>query len=149
MLIICIYKLSITKEDLSNIELIGFVVSAVVVTSIVIWLSIHIYKKKDLTQEKIFLYTIPIICIMFMIFMPMYKSHDEHAHWHRIYEISTGNLTTNVNENGDVYSILPKSVVIPDWEFMNYTEVLNQLDDRIDNNDTTNDVYIIISKVYY
>ena len=148
ILIICIYKLSITKEDLSNIELIGFVASSVVVTSIVIWLSLYIYKKKDITQEKIFLYTIPIICIMFMIFMPMYKSHDEHPQWHRIYEISTGNLTTNVNENGDVYSILPKSVVIPDWEFMNYTEVINQLDDRIDNNDTTNDVYIITATIY-
>lgn len=148
ILTICSVHLGAAKEDLSQGELIGYIVSAVIVSSLVIGLSWFIYRKKDITPEKIFLYTMPIICILFIVFMPMYKSHDEHAHWHRIYEISTGKLVTALNQEGHAESTLPKSVVCPDWTYMNYGEVIKQLQNKIDNNDTTNDVYIVTSAVY-
>ena len=146
--ILSIYVLDIKKETLSNIETNGFIGTSIVVCIIVFVILTIIHYKKDIKQEQIFLYTIPIVCILFIIVMPMFKSHDEHAHWHRIYEISTGNLATDVKEDGGTISILPKSVVCRDWVDMDYSEVIADLYNKIDNSDTTDNVYIVTASMY-
>lgn len=62
-------------------------------------LSIHIYYNKKLNPEKLFWFIIPVICIMFLVLMPAFKSHDEGFHWFRIQDMAQGNLLTKVTEN--------------------------------------------------
>lgn len=151
--IICIvilstYTLNVQKDTLTQKELIGFISLIVVEAIIVVGSVLHIHNKHDIKHEQIFLYTVPIICSLFILTMPIFKSHDEHAHWHRVYEISTGNITTDVNESGGTISVLPKSAVCEDWKLMNYGKVISDIKNKIDNNDVTDDVYIVSASMY-
>ena len=53
---------------------------------------IYIFFSKNITEEKAFLITVPIIAVLFMFCMPSMKNHDELYHWYRICDISNGNL---------------------------------------------------------
>ena len=76
-----------------------FNIVAFVSTIIAIVLSIFIFLNKNMNEEKAFLFIVPIMCIMFLIIMPMFKSHDEQRHWLRAYEVSEGNIFSQVNDN--------------------------------------------------
>ena len=89
-----------------------FNIVAFVSTIIAIVLSIFIFLNKNMNEEKAFLFIVPIMCIMFLIIMPMFKSHDEQRHWLRAYEVSEGNIFSQVNDN-KVESFLPKNVIDP------------------------------------
>ena len=62
-------------------------------------LAIQIYYNKKITTEKLFWLIIPAVCVMFLILMPAFKSHDEAFHWFRIQDMVQGNLLTKVENN--------------------------------------------------
>lgn len=103
----------------------------------VVGVSIFIYNKKDLKVENIFLLTIPLICIFFLITMPTFKNHDEYYHWLKAYEVSEGHLMTP-NKDGVQGSMMPKAVadVMPaDWTTMTYSDVKEKLQVPLDKED--------------
>ena len=77
----------------------------------IIFLSNYIYKK-SLKPEKIMLCTVPFICILYIIFMPTFKNHDEIWHWYRSYEISEGYMVAQKNGN-ELGELLPTSITTP------------------------------------
>lgn len=116
-----------------------FVIMSIILSIVAIFISICIYLNKKINQEKIFLMIVPILCLLFMIFMPIYRAHDEEAHWYRAYEISEGKLLSEVKDN-KVVSNLPKSVIIINglgkkWEEIRYTDLIENVDKHIDNED--------------
>ena len=81
----------------------------IILTAIALSGSVFIFIQKNISTEKVFLATVPIICLIFMIVMPPFTGHDESRHWLRAYEISEGNFITPIN-NKDIGSSLPESV---------------------------------------
>lgn len=105
---------------------------------IVVALSIYIYKKKDIKEENLFILTVPIICLMFMMTMPTFKNHDELYHWIRSYEVSTGVFATKL-ENGVQGTELPEAItaiIKNDWTTTTYTDVKEALEVRLDKDST-------------
>ena len=103
----------------------------------IVGVSIFIYNKKDLKVENIFLLTIPLICIFFLIAMPTFKNHDEYYHWLKAYEVSEGHLMTP-NKDGVQGSMMPRAVadVMPaDWTTMTYSDVKEKLQVPLDKED--------------
>ena len=72
-------------------------------------LIIAIYQDKKISPERVFAYTVPVILVAFLLFMPTLKNHDEIFHWFRIYDIAQGNLFTKM-QDGDPKSIAPIEV---------------------------------------
>ena len=106
------------------------------ISIIAIVLSILIYLYKDISVEKAFLIVVPAMCIIFMLIMPMFKSHDEQRHWQRAYEISEGKLLSTKN-NGKVEDELPASVsdtLNTYWRDIKYKSVLDSKNVSLDNN---------------
>lgn len=100
---IILFLLTTYQMQLLNIQdkedLILIVVILLAITINIILLAISIYKEKDMNDMKLFKTIMPIIFILFFICMPALKSHDEDAHWFRIYDISQGNLLTSCKYN--------------------------------------------------
>ena len=94
-------------------------VMGMVISIIAILLCAKIYTEKQLKPEKLFLYIVPIIMILFLIGIPSWKNADEPVHWFRIYDISQGNLYTKKN-NGLAVVELPEAV----YNYHNYTNEL-------------------------
>lgn len=119
----------------SPIKEILFNLVAIVSVFVVVIVSIVIFLKHDMTAEKAFLYTVPIICIMFLVIMPMFKSHDEQRHWLRAYEISEGQFLTQIHD-GKVESNLPKNVINPlneYWRYIDYNDIKKATSVKLDN----------------
>jgi len=64
-------------------------------------------RKKKINLEKIFLYVMIPIGMLYMILMPIGSVPDENNHLFRSYEVSLGHLTSEVNEQGGGGSELP------------------------------------------
>ena len=125
-----------------------FNIVAFVSTIIAIVLSIFIFLNKNMNEEKAFLFTVPIMCIMFLIIMPMFKSHDEQRHWLRAYEVSEGNIFSQVNDN-KVESFLPKNVIDPlntYWRDITYEKIGKAKDISLDddNREYTDMSYVAV-----
>lgn len=122
---------SLIFQDLykSNIRtaIFGIVLGIMIIGVYII--SCIIFYKKDIKVEKLFLMTVPFVCVFFLITMPTFKNHDEYYHWLKAYEVSEGNLMTP-NKDGVQGSLMPESVanVCPtDWTTMTYTDVKEKL----------------------
>lgn len=101
---------AINKYYTASSRILKFNIISLLLSFLIIGLSIIIYTRKNLKPEKLFLYTVPIICLIFLAVMPMYRGHDENRHVLRIYEISDGNLLTEINGE-KVGTSMPKSVI--------------------------------------
>ncbi len=64
------------------------------------------YKKMNL--EKVFILLSIAIGICYVFIVPIYRGHDEHAHFFRAYEISKGVLNTKIDNNMSLTQI-PKA----------------------------------------
>ena len=109
-------------EDLYKDEGKAFIYNAFLIAIILIVLisSIIIYYSKNINVEKAFLYTVPAICIIFLIAMPIFKNHDEIWHWYRAYEVSEGALISGIKGTTmpeAVYSVMP----LEEWEGIKYS----------------------------
>lgn len=106
------------KQAMFILGILIFIIYAVVI-------SIYIYYQKEIKVEKIFLYTVPVICLFYIIFMPTFKNHDELYHWYRGYEVSMGRLMTGIN--GDILGTeMPENInkiATDDWTSITYTDV--------------------------
>ena len=76
-----------------NIFLLIIICTAVLMIS----LSISIIKEKKIDEMFVFKLIMPIIAAIFILAMPIFKSHDEDVHWLRIYDISLGNFFTKTD----------------------------------------------------
>lgn len=137
LLLISFYQLSLVN-NVKIFEKNLFIVASIFLTIITIAISNIIFFSKNVTTEKVFLLTVPIICIIFMICMPMFRSHDELRHWTKAYEISTGKFVASVIDE-KVQSELPTSVangVNKYWRNIKYGDVIKSLNNDLNENDT-------------
>ena len=130
--------LGIREYYLNNNKLIFFIVITLAITVYVIFISIYLRYRKNIKVENIFLITIPVICLFYIICMPTFKNHDEIYHWYRAYEVSTGKLMEEVD--GDTLgTILPQSisdVTTDDWQSITYAKVRDSLNAELDKENT-------------
>lgn len=146
---------AINEEYFASSRVLKFNLIALGLSILIIGVSIFIYTRKNITPEKLFLYTVPIMCLLFLAIMPMYRGHDENRHMLRIYEISTGHLLTEVHDDV-VGTPLPKVVVDGTGKYwreeMTYNDVLDLKDVEIDYEDTkitSMDTVAVYSPVQY
>lgn len=132
--------LGINEYYVSNSKIMKFNFVAFLMGIFVLALSIFIYTRKGLVPEKLFLYTVPIICFLFLIIMPMYRGHDETRHLLRAYELSEGHLLTEIND-GKVGTSMPNNVIDgikKGWrEKLTYRDFIKIKDKKIDENDVS------------
>lgn len=119
----------------NSIKMLMFNATAIGMSVVAVILSMFLLIKKKISVEKVFLYTIPILCIIYIMYIPMFTGHDEQRHWLRAYEISEGHLLTEINE-GKVGTILPKSVISGinnlKWSQITYNSVVGELGKKLD-----------------
>ena len=106
-IIICIILITLT---------VGFeyekvnAVMGMIISIIALALGLIIYNKKQLSTEKLFLYIVPVIMILFLIAIPLWENADEPVHWFRIYDIIQGNFYTKTTNTGLAVAELPEAV---------------------------------------
>lgn len=64
---------------------------------------IILFKKYSI--NKIFLVTVSVLGLIYMVIVPMYRGHDEHAHFFRAYEIARGVFNTEIRDGYSVTEI--------------------------------------------
>lgn len=118
--------------------------SIVIATTILMCvLSVFIYREKKIDEMLAFKVVVPIIMLLFIIAMPIFRSHDEDAHWIRIYDISIGHFLTPT-EYGEAFqegatnfpaSNLPKAIdTILEKSYTSST-TKEMFDVKLDNNE--------------
>ena len=121
--------LGVQEYYLNNSKLIFSVIAVIILVVYAIFISIYLRYKKDIKVEKIFLYTVPVICLFYIIAMPTFKNHDELYHWYRSYEVSIGKFMEGID--GDTLgTIMPESVgkaATDDWQSITYGKVKENL----------------------
>jgi len=98
LLMSVIYQIKLYGEG-NNI---GLIVAIIEISAIFCVLSLFILRQKKFDEKIAFSVLTPIIAISFIVAMPIFKSHDEDAHWLRIYDISLGNFLTST-EYGELF----------------------------------------------
>ena len=98
LLMTVLYQIKLKGEQ-ENIVLSMIVIGTTILMTII---SIFICKEKNFDEMIAFRLIIPIITILFVTAMPIFRSHDEDAHWLRIYDISIGNFLTKT-EYGSLF----------------------------------------------
>ena len=99
------------------------------ITAILSIIAISVYYHKSITIEKLFWLIIPAICIMFLVIMPAFKSHDEGYHWFRIQDIAQGNLVTQIKDNKPIAELQNNfyEVITQKPENISYKYIINSL----------------------
>ena len=132
-------NLAIQEYYFNNSKNIFFIIAVIITAIYAILISIYLRYKKDIKIEKIFLITVPIICLFYIIAMPTIKNHDELYHWYRSYEVSTGKLMEGIN--GDALgTVMPQSIAniaTEDWTSITYGTIRNNLKMNLDKENTT------------
>ncbi len=85
-----------------------FIIITTVITVITIALMI-ILEKKNFKIETTYLIIAMFVYFSFILFFPLFTSHDELYHWFRAYEVSEGKLLSEVHEN-KALSLLPSAI---------------------------------------
>ncbi len=93
-----LYQIKLKGQD--NNIILSIIVIAITVFAII--LSARIWQERKIDEMFAFKILIPIIAILFIMAMPIFRSHDEDAHWLRIYDISLGNFLTST-EKGYIF----------------------------------------------
>lgn len=81
---------------------------------------IYNFKKSNKKIEKIFLSIAIPLGLLYLSFMIPGHVPDETTHFYKAYDISKGNLTINIDENGQSYIEVPK-----DLSLYNHTQITN------------------------
>lgn len=113
-------------------------------------IAIAIYYHKNITPEKLFWMIIPIICIMFLILMPVFKNHDEGFHWFRILDIAQGNLLTEVIENKPVATFTDSTfeITTKEPENINYKYIIDSIKEGLKDEDEVKYVELSTTSIY-
>lgn len=126
--------------------------SSIILVSIVFFvISIIIIKKENITELKIFMYTIPILYVIIGLVLPMGSAHDELYHWFRSYDIVQGNVLTEMDNKNQAYGTLPKNVRFlfknnKNWEEVRYSDIIDSI--SIELNDGTEDIGLATVSIY-
>lgn len=123
---------------LNRNKTICYTIANIVLVAVVLVISIYLYRTENCKEEKFFLATVPIICLMFMVAMPTFKNHDELYHWIRSYEVSTGVFATKL-EDGIEGTELPSAITAimkSDWTTTSYSDVIYNLRIKLNKLDT-------------
>ncbi len=106
MVLLNSYKIQILEKQTAEPVFMILEVILIIVSVILIY---SICTNKEITVKKTFFHIIPIYFLLFLIFMPVFTSHDESWHWYRVYDISNGNFLTKKEDNIPV-ATMPKSI---------------------------------------
>lgn len=132
--------------------------AAIAMIAVMTAISLFIYTRKSIKVETVFLYTVPFICILFMVFMPPIKNHDEMYHWFRAYDIAEGHLLAKLpnDEVPFISANIPTGAISVlgeyHWEYFNYSnlvELLNRRCDRKELGYTRIDTSAVYSPIQY
>ena len=99
---------------------------------------IYIAKKKSWKIETIFLILGLSIGLLYVFALPPGRAPDGSSHYYRIYEISSGNLISDISNDGAIGSMEPTSIsLINDYVENNvtYSDIANDLDLRTNEDD--------------
>lgn len=115
LLIIVLYFSNLTLkmkslEIADNKYKIAFLMVGILIIIVIIGI-IHILNKKrksNLEMHKVFLILSSVLGIFYLLLSPLFTGSDEHNHYYRIYEITSGTLTTPVSNV--IGSKLPSSL---------------------------------------
>lgn len=112
-----------------------------------------LHKYKNITLQKKFLILAIPIYLIYLVLIPPLGGHDEREHWYRIFEITEGGLTSDVDGNKTGY-VLPKGVVlnIPWLSTFRYSSIIKNKQSIIDYSDTefkSNATMAVYSPVQY
>ncbi len=113
MLLLSIFDLKEKLNDqgiTSNKYLIGIAIIGIVIF-IIFLIIIKFIKHKKLSHHIVFAIVALTFGSMYLVGSPLFTGSDEHNHYYRIYEITTGNFITPVQENDIVGDQLPESLV--------------------------------------
>lgn len=136
----------VTQEFYKNQskETFFYVMEAILIITIAA-ICVYIYFKKDIRPERIFLITVPVVALFFIIAMPTFKNHDELFHWYRVYEVSTGHLIERTSGTEMPESV--RQIATDDWTSINYGTIKNELGTDL-NKQETNKIYSETDAVY-
>lgn len=115
----------------------------------IVFFDIYIYNKKEIKIEQIFICTVPVICIFYILTIPNFKNHDELYHWYKSYEVSLGYLRTEIKGNR-LGTKMPKSikyVATDNWKDIDYGIVKQSLNIELQPEETEY-IYAETSAVY-
>lgn len=88
---------------------IAYLIIAFFISSITIALIVFKNRKK-VRIEKLFCILATTLGLMYLVASPLFTGSDEHNHYYRIYEISSGVLITPIKDNKIVGTKMPKSL---------------------------------------
>ena len=129
-----LYYFSRYATTIFTIAMLGFNIVTILI------LGLFIFKK--ISINKTFLIVTIMLGLFYVFAIPIYRGHDEHAHFYRAYEISQGIFNTKI-ENEESVSEIPKAFeeTTPEGEACNmtyYRDVIDFLDVDINEDETMN-----------
>lgn len=78
---------------------------AIIAITIISILALYLLMFKNIKFEKLFVCTVLILGLAYVFVIPMYRGHDEHAHFFKAYEISTGVFNTPIINEHSITTI--------------------------------------------
>ena len=96
---------------------------------------------KNTNLNKIFLFAISTLGIIYLLVIPMYRAHDEQAHFFKAYEISQGIFNTKIENKKSIVEIpvaftktmveMNKETGLPNLDKGYYSSLRNSLNEKI------------------
>lgn len=78
---------------------------AIIAITIISILALYLLMFKNIKFEKLFICTVLVLGLAYVFVIPMYRGHDEHAHFFKAYEISTGVFNTPIINEHSITTI--------------------------------------------
>ena len=78
---------------------------AIIAITIISILALYLLMFKNIKFEKLFVCTVLVLGLAYVFVIPMYRGHDEHAHFFKAYEISTGVFNTPIINEHSITTI--------------------------------------------
>lgn len=129
-----------------------FVIIMAIIVIILGLLIYAVYKDKKLTPQRLFLYLIPIIMLMFLELMPTFKSHDEIFHWLRAYDITQGHFFTEMVD-GKPRATFPEEVceigTFKSNTNINYADLKKQIKEQITEDGNKTIITLSTTAIYH
>lgn len=113
ILIFCLlfYNNLSIKDDIGRLDKILYLIIAMVINLIVLFILFLIYKCKKIKAEVFFVIAASMLGLLFVFATPILKAHDEFYHWYKSYAVSIGHFVpSESSEEGLLYDKLPKIV---------------------------------------
>lgn len=134
----------------NTVEIVKLSICMFIVIILLAMVAITIYYNNNITPEKLFWIIIPIICIMFLLVMPVFKNHDEAFHWFRILDMAQGNLLTEVIENKPIASFNDNSpeITTTEPENIDYKYIIDTIKEGLKLNDDIKYAELSTTSIY-